>query len=199
MVPQVLKLLIDVVFGLITYALLLRFAMQALRAPFRNPLGQAIITLTDWIVKPLRRVIPGVRGYDWASLLAAWVFQVLWLLAIFLTFSAGFDLASPKGIGYLAVAAVIKLLETTIWLLIIVVIVQALLSWVAPDGPLSGLLNALTFPFLRPVRRLIPPLGGTLDLSPLIVIVLAQIVLMAIPRLQALAFGLFFAGAGGVA
>jgi len=59
-----------------------------------------------------------------------------------------------------------------------VVLVQAVLSWVAPDGPLAGLLNALTFPFLRPVRKLVPPLGGTLDLSPLIVIVLAQLALM---------------------
>jgi YggT family protein len=192
MLSQVLKLLIDVVFGLITYALLLRFFMQALRAPFRNPLGQATITLTDWVVKPLRRVIPGLRGYDWATLFAAWVFQALWLLAIFLVFSAGFDLASPRAVGYVALVALIKLLETAIWLLIAVVIVQAVLSWVAPDGPLSGLLNALTFPFLRPIRRLIPPLGGTLDLSPLIVIVLAQIALLAIPRLQQGAFALFF-------
>jgi YggT family protein len=67
---QILKYLIDVVFGLFTYALLLRFVMQAMRAPFRNPLGQAVIALTDWIVKPLRRVLPGYKGLDWASLIA---------------------------------------------------------------------------------------------------------------------------------
>jgi YggT family protein len=65
-----------------------------------------------------------------------------------------------------------------LWLLIVVVIVQAVLSWVAPDGPLAGLLNAMTFPFLRPLRRVIPPIGGTLDLTPLILIVLLQLVLM---------------------
>ena len=70
------------------------------------------------------------------------------------------------------------LIRAALWLLIIVVFIQAILSWFAPDGPLAGLLNALTFPFLRPVRRIVPPIGGTLDLSPLIVIVLAQLALL---------------------
>ena len=70
-------------------------------------------------------------------------------------------------------------------LLIIVVIAQALLSWVAPDGPLSGLLNALTFPFLRPIRKVLTPIGGVLDLSPLVVIVAAQLLqITAIPFLE---------------
>ena len=71
-------------------------------------------------------------------------------------------------------------------------IAQAVLSWVAPDGPLSGLLNALTFPFLRPIRRVLPPIGGVLDLSPLVVIVIAQLVQMtAVPWLEAALTGLF--------
>ena len=71
-------------------------------------------------------------------------------------------------------------------MLIVAVFVQAILSWVAPDGPLAGLLNALTFRFLAPIRRILPPLGGTLDLSPLIVIVLLQLVLMLpVPWLEA--------------
>lgn len=177
MVGSALGFLIDVVFGLFTYALLLRFVMQTLRAPFRNPAGQAVMALTDWIVKPLRRIMPGFKGIDWASLVATYVFQVLWLLAYYVVFGKGFSLLGI-GAAYLFAAAAIALVKTALWLLIGVVFVQAILSWVAPDGPLAGLLNALTFPFLRPVRRLIPPLGGTLDLSPLIVIVLAQLALM---------------------
>ena len=68
--------------------------------------------------------------------------------------------------------------KAALWIVIVTVFVQALLSWVAPDGPLAGVLNALTFPLLAPVRRLVPPIGGALDLSPLIVIVLAQLILM---------------------
>jgi YggT family protein len=177
MLEQAAKLVIDVVFGLFTYALLLRFVMQWLRAPFRNPAGAAVIALTDWIVKPLRKVFPGFRGLDWASLVASYVFQLLWLAAYYAVFGMGFALIGP-GALYLLAAAAVALVRAALWLLIIVVVVQAVLSWVAPDGPLAGLLNALTFPFLRPVRRLIPPIGGTLDLSPLIVIVVVQLVLI---------------------
>ncbi|MCC7325584.1 MAG: YggT family protein [Burkholderiales bacterium] len=176
MAEQILKYLLDVTFGLFTYALLLRFFMQFLRAPFRNPLGQAVIALTDWIVKPLRRILPGFKGIDWASLVATVVFQFLWILAVRLVFG-GFTFAGD-GIAFLLIRTAVELARATLWLLIIVVIVQAILSWVAPDGPLSGLLNALTFPFLRPIRRILPPIGGTLDLSPLIVIVVANIALM---------------------
>ena len=69
----------------------------------------------------------------------------------------------------------------SIWLLIIVVIAQAILSWVAPDGPFAGVLNAMTFRFLAPIRRRVPPLGGTLDLSPLILIVALQLMLHRFP------------------
>ena len=177
MLGPALGFLIDVVFDLFTYALLLRFVMQVLRAPFRNPVGQAVIALTDWIVKPLRKILPGFKGIDWASLLATYLFQVLWLAAFYVVFGKGFSLLGI-GAAYLLAVAAMALVKTALWLLIGVVFVQAILSWVAPDGPLAGLLNALTFPFLRPVRKVVPPLGGTLDLSPLIVIVLAQLALM---------------------
>ena len=180
---QILKYLIDVVFGLFTYALLLRFVMQAMRAPFRNPLGQAVIALTDWIVKPLRRVVPGFKGLDWASLVATVLFQFLWVLAIRLVFG-GFGFTGD-GVVFLLLRTVFELIDHLLWLFIAIVIVQAVLSWVAPDGPLSGLLNALTFPLLRPIRKVLPPIGGTLDLSPLIVIVLAQILLMLLANAQA--------------
>ncbi len=190
MADQAIRYLLDVVFGLFTYALLLRFVMQWLRAPFRNPLGQAVVALTDWIVKPLRRVIPGWRGTDWASLVATYVFQFLWLLAYALVFG-GFGIMGA-GVAFLLVATVVALVKAALWLLIVVVIAQAVLSSVAPDGPLSGLLNALTFPFLRPIRRVLPPIGGVLDLSPLVVIVIAQLVQMtAVPWLEAALTGLF--------
>lgn len=191
MLATALAFLIDVVFGLLTYALLLRLVMQLMRAPFRNPLGQALMALTDWAVKPLRKVLPGWRGVDWASVVAVYLSQFLWLAALHAALGAGFSLAGPL-LPFLALAAVIALLKALLWLAIIVVFVQAILSWVAPDGPLAGVLNALTFPLLRPVRRIVPPIGGTLDLSPLIVIVLAQLVLITIvPWLESATTRLF--------
>ena len=192
MLDRALGYLIDVIFGLFTYALLLRFVMQMLRAPFRNPIGQAVIALTDWIVKPLRRVLPGFRGIDWASLVATYLMQLLWLTAYYLVFGKAFAF-DGNGFAYLLIASLIALLKASLWLLIIVVFTQAILSWVAPDGPAAGLLNALTFPFLRPIRRVLPPLGGTLDLSPLVVIVVAQLVqITLVPGLESAVTRLFF-------
>jgi YggT family protein len=176
MLDQAIKFLLDTVFGLLTYAFLLRFAMQWLRAPFRNPLAQAVVALTDWAVKPVRRAVGGYKGLDGSTLLLAWVSQFLWLVAVqLLSGPGGTDAAT---LATLALLGCIELLRAALWLLIIVVIVQAVLSWVAPDGPLSGVFNALTFRFLAPIRRRIPPLGGTLDLSPLILIVIVQLIIM---------------------
>jgi YggT family protein len=175
MLYEALRFLVNIVLGLLVYAVLLRFMMQWLRAPFRNPLGQAVAALTDWAVKPLRRIVPGWRGYDWASLLLAWLLQALWLATLILVSGSAL---SGALVGQVCALAVVELAKAALWILIVAVFFQAVLSWVAPDGPLAGVLNALTFRLLSPVRRLVPPLGGTLDLSPLIVIVLAQLVLM---------------------
>ena len=85
---------------------------------------------------------------------------------------------TAAGFAYLVAATLLELVKGALWLMVFVIIVQAVLSWVAPDGPLAGLLNAMTFPFLRPLRRVIPPIGGTLDLTPLILIVVIQLILI---------------------
>jgi len=177
MAAQALVFVLEVFFGLFVFGFLLRFLMQAMRAPFRNPAGSAVIALTDWAVRPLRRIIPGSKGYDWASLVAAYLTEVLQVATLMLIFS-GFTAITGNAVVFVLAMAAISLLKAALWILIVVVIVQALLSWAAPDGPLAGMLNAMTFPLLRPLRRLVPPLGGTLDLTPLILIVLIQLVLM---------------------
>jgi YggT family protein len=176
MLGPALRFLLDTAFGIVTYAFLLRFTMQWLRAPFRNPLGQAAVALTDWAVKPARRVVPGYRGLDGSTLFLAWVAQFAWLVALELLFGPGTFTASTATL--LALLACVELVKAALWLLIIVVFAQAILSWTAPDGPFAGVLNALTFRFLAPIRRRVPLLGGTLDLSPLILIVVVQLLLM---------------------
>jgi YggT family protein len=186
---QALRFLLDTAFGLLTYSFLLRFMMQWLRAPFRNPAGQAITALTDWAVKPLRRVLPGFKGQDTSTLVLAWVAQFAWLLATSLVVLR----VVPDAVAVLVLAlyAIVELLKAAIWVLVVTVIVQAVLSWVGPDGPLAGFLNAMTFRFLAPIRRMIPPVGGTLDLSPLILIVLLQLVLMVpLPWLESVVLAL---------
>lgn len=176
MLGQALRFLVDTAFGIVTYAFLLRFTMQWLQAPFRNPLGQAVVALTDWAVKPVRRVVPGYKGLDGSTLLLAWVAEFAWLITLALL--AGRDALDGAAVITFALLACVELVKAMLWLLIIVVFAQAILSWTAPHGPFAGVLNALTFRFLAPIRRRVPPLGGTLDLSPLILIVVAQLLLM---------------------
>jgi len=190
MMDQALRFLLDTGFGLLTYSFLLRFMMQWLRAPFRNPVGQALTALTDWAVKPLRRVLPGFKGQDTSTLVLAWCAQFVWLLAT----SVVVRRMAPDGTVVLALAlyAVIELFKAAVWIVIITVVIQAVMSWFSPDGPLAGFLNAMTFRFLAPIRRFVPLLGGTLDLSPLILIVLLQLVLMLpVPWLETTLLGYF--------
>jgi YggT family protein len=170
-----LLFLCDTIFSLIVYPLLLRFWMQALRAPFRNPLGDTVLALTNWLVRPLRRIIPGLFGLDLATLLAAFFTRWLWVIAEWAIAGVAID---GSVVGISLAFALLALVKASIYLLMGALIVQALLSWIAPHGPMAGVLNALTFRFLRPFRKWIPPIGGQLDLSPLIVLVLCQLVLL---------------------
>lgn len=178
MATTALVFLLNTAFGLFVYTLLLRFYMQLLRAPFHNPIGLAVKALTDFMVLPIRRIIPGWRGYDWSSLALAWLMQWTWLLGVaVVTTSTG---AAGNMVSMLALLAVVKLLQASLYLLFAAVIIDVILSWLAPYNPLRPVVHELTHPFLRPLRRILPPLGGQLDLSPLILLVLIQLILITI-------------------
>lgn len=190
MFGQIASFLVDVVAGFFVYLLLARFLMQWLRVPFRNALGEFVIAGTNWMVVPARRVIPPLAGLDLASLLLAWLLQGLLLYVVYLI--AGIDFSSAPGIGAgaLAVLALLDLVRFTLYILVFALIVQAVLSWVNPYSPVGPLFDALTRPFLRPIRRFVPPLGNV-DLSPLVLIVLLQVLLIPLAELRRLAGGLF--------
>jgi YggT family protein len=184
MLSQIGHLLIQTAFGFLVYALLLRFYMQWLRAPFRNPVGQFVTALTDWAVRPARRVIPGLFGVDLASILIAWFAEALMLVLIY--WLRGFSFAGAPGIaaGLLFTIAAIELVRASLYLLIGVVIVQVIISWVNPYAPLASVFEALTRPFYAVFRRFVPPLGNV-DLSPLFVLLLAQVLLILLESLPA--------------
>ncbi len=174
MLDQTLQLLLDVFVQGFAGVLLFRFLLQWLRAPMRNPVGEFIMALSDFIVLRARRHIPPLWRLDSASfLLALLVESVYSALTLLLR---GYPYVHFPLFGLLAWSAV-KLLDISLYLLMSALVAQAILSWVNPYTPLAPLLAAITQRFLRPLRRLVP-LIGNVDLSPLLLLVICQIVLL---------------------
>lgn len=177
MLANALIFLANTVFGLFTVALLLRFYMQWARVAYRNPLSDFLSAFTDFLVRPARRVIPGLWGFDLATLVLAWLIQVLELFVILQL--KDYSLSSAAGSAYagLVLLAMVMIVKLGLYIVIAVVVAQAVLSWINPYTPLAPLLNNMTRPFLRIFQKLLPPIGNV-DLSPLIVIVICQLLLM---------------------
>ena len=184
MLYQIVSLLLEVVAGFVSGACLLRLYMQALRVPMSvrsgNPLGRFVFALTDWIVLPLRRVLPALGALDSASLVAAFLLQLakfalLWLLA-----------GAGGGLLALPVLALFGLLSIAISGMTVAVIVYAVLSWVPTPSVLSGVMARLVEPMLRPIQRVLPLVGG-IDLSPLVVLLALQVAAFVLGNLQAMA------------
>jgi len=175
MLDQALIFLLETLGSLLAGAFLLRFYMQLRRAPFRNPLGHFLLAATDFAVKPLRRIIPGLLGWDWASLVAAWLTLFSLVFSIFALSGqiAGFS-AALLGLAFMAS---VKLLALFVQLLIWIVIIAALFSWIQPHHWINSFVSGLVQPLLRPLQKILP-LVGNVDLSPLALILILQLILM---------------------
>jgi len=174
MLNEAILFLLDTLLQPFAALLLLRFHLQWLRAPLRNPLGEFIMTLTNFLVLRTRRFIPPAWGFDAASLLLAFVVEAIYLTAMLA--AQGFHFVEFPLLGLLALTAV-KLLKLSVYLLMGALFAQAILSWVNPHSPVEGLLNVVTHPFLAPLRRRIPPLGN-IDLTVLVLIIVCQLILI---------------------
>ena len=186
MLVQIGQLLVDVVASFFVFLLLARFHFQRLRVPFRNPIGEFLVAGTNWIVRPARRVIPPLAGLDLATLLVAWLLQALALYLLGAIAGGGLGNEPGHTLAVLLVGAAFDLVRYSLYILVFAVIVQAVLSWVNPYSPVQPIFDALTRPFLRPLRRVIPLLGQ-FDLSPLVLLLLLQIALILLAHLRAAA------------
>lgn len=180
MLAQIASLLLGTAANLLAVALLARVYAQWVRAPFRNPVGQFIIAFTDWAVLPLRRVIPGLFGIDLASVFAAWLVEIAYFGIM--TGLTGLAMVTPEAMLGVVWVATVAVLRMMVYLLMGVVIIAALLSWINPYSPLAPFFDLLAQPLLGPVRRRMPALGGV-DLSPLVVLVLLEVVLVVLANL----------------
>jgi YggT family protein len=177
MIEGALKFVIQTLGNLFVIAVLLRFMMQLFRVPFRNPFAQFIVALTDFAVKPLRRVVPGLFGLDWACLVLALAVECVVVIAAYWLDGFPFGLAGAKVWPVMLGLAALRLLSLTVYLIIGLTLVRAILSWVHSDTPLTPVIYELSEPFLRPLRRFVPMIGNV-DLTPLVLFIVCQLVLM---------------------
>jgi len=177
MITGALIFLVQTVCGLFVVALLLRFYLQWARAPYRNPLSDFLHALTDFMVRPARRLVPGLLGLDLATLVLAWLVQFVELLIVLQL--QGYALAQNAGpaLASAALLALVLLMKTGLYIVMAAVIMQVVLSWVSPYSPVMPLLNGMTRPLLRVFQRRIPPIGNV-DLAPLFALVVIQLLLM---------------------
>lgn len=155
--------LVDALFSIYILAIMLRFLFQWVRADFSNPISQFIYKATNPPLMPLRRYIPGFRGLDTSALFLMIVLQCALLFILGLFPSA--PMPSFPGVILWSIA---ELLSLWINVYIVGIAIMAIISWVNPMGynPIVGLINQVTNPVMKPIRRLIPPMSG-LDLSPM--------------------------------
>ena len=177
MIEGALKFLVQTLGNLFVIAVMLRFMMQLFRVPFRNPFAQFIVALTDFAVKPLRRVVPGLFGLDWACLLLAWLVELVVVASGYWLDGYPFALAGGKVWPVMLGLAAVRLLSLTVYLIIGLTLARAVLSWTNSNTPLMPVVYELTEPFLAPLRRIVPTIAQV-DLTPLVLFILCQLVLM---------------------
>ncbi len=174
MLTTTLQFLLDVFVQGFAGVLLFRFLLQWLRAPLRNPLGAALMSLTNFIVLPARRYVPSLGQLDSATVLLALLVEMIYLgLLLWLQ---GYPYAHFPLLALL-VWSVVKLLSMSVYFLMSALVAQAILSWVNPHTPLEPLLFSITQHFLQPIRRVVPSVGNV-DLSSLFLLIICQLALI---------------------
>lgn len=171
---QAFVFLINTACDLYLLAVLLRFLLQLVNADFYNPISQFLVRVTNPPLRYLRRFIPGFRRIDWSSIILMFAIQSVEIVLISLV-AYGF----MPGLAGVFISALAEILQTLVYLYIVIVLIQVLLSWFGQDmyNPASAILYRLTEPLLRRARQLLPPAGG-IDFSPILVIVALQLAII---------------------
>ena len=170
----ILQLIVDTAASVLGGVLLLRFWMQVIRVRPPASVAQFTFTLSDWLVRPMRRLVPGMGGYDWASLIGAFLVVLL---------ASSVMLLNPAVDGQgVVLYALYRFCSWILYGFMGLLIIEVIFSWINPYAPLAPFIRALNEPLLRPLRRVIPAVGG-LDLSVLAAFILLQIGLYILRQL----------------
>ena len=181
MLSTALHFLLNTIFNLLTLLFLLRFFLQLFKSPFNNPLSYMVVSLTDFAVKPTRRIIPSWGRIDLSTLILALLTQFLlqlsliWLRDIPIGLVGNSIWTSLIGMSFLGV------IRTTLDVFFYAILLQVILSWVNPQSPISSVLNNLTKPILAPIQRILPNAGG-MDFSPVVALILIQMINISVVK-----------------
>lgn len=168
-----LLFLINTLFDLYLFVLIIRIILVYVGSNYFDPVTQFVVKLTDWIVKPLRRIVPNIGRIELSSILLVLILEIV---KFSLVSSLSFGLPHPLGLLILAVGDALKMLIMTFFYAIIL---QVLVSWLQPYSPVSRILYQVTLPIMRPFQRLIPPIGG-IDISPIPALIVLQLLIMLV-------------------
>lgn len=186
MLSNTLHFLVDILFTLFGIVLLLRAWMFAIRLHPFNPWSRTILQVSDWLVQPIRRIVGPGNRLDWPSLIACWLTALIYLLLTW-TILTG-SLPPAQNILPALVASFLTMARWAFNVILWATLIQAILSWVNPMAPIMPVLSTLTAPLLDPIRRVLPNLGG-LDLSPLVLLIGAQVAMMLLQQMTFTLFG----------
>ncbi|HQR54723.1 MAG TPA: YggT family protein [Burkholderiaceae bacterium] len=172
---DIARALLDIIGSLLVGVLLLRCWATFIGMPARNPLAHFSRVLTDWLVRPLAKLIPSRGRIEWAALFAALVlsFAIVVLKVMLAGLSLAWDLA--------LIEAVRQLLNWALSLIIWVTLIYVIISWVNPLAPVAPALSMLLRPLLGPIQRILPVLGG-IDLSPMVLLIIVYVLQMVVAR-----------------
>lgn len=173
MISTATHFLLSTIFNILTMMLLIRFLMQATKTPFHNPIGQVVIALTDFAVKPARKFIPSWKKTDLSTLFLAFIAQLLLQIALLWFRDFPFAVANVPVVPSILGLSLIGIIRTILDIFFYAIFLQVILSWVNPHTPITPVLNNLTRPILAPIQRVVPPVSG-IDFSPFIAIILLQ-------------------------
>ncbi|MDP1595666.1 MAG: YggT family protein [Methylotenera sp.] len=179
MLNNAIIFLLQAILGLLTIAFLLRFYFQLTKVSFHNQVAQMIVSLTNFAVKPMRRIVPSLLKLDLSTLMLAYLTQLI--LTGSLLWLKGFPLLIVGNQVWFVILSVslIGIISLSLSIFLYAVLIQAILSWVNPHTPIAPLLNSLTYPILNFLRKTIPPVAN-FDLSPLVFILAAQLLLTTV-------------------
>ncbi len=175
MIHSIFNLVIDTAATIVAGLLLVRFWMQVVRVRPPFSLGQFIFRLTDWLVLPLRKVLPGLGGFDWASLIGA-------SLVLMASMAVQLGVRSVFAVDAWLLLSLQSLVHAIAYGFIGLLIIEVILSWVNPSAPMAPTVRALTDPLLRPFRRVLPAIGG-IDLSPMLAFLVLRILVLVVDNL----------------